>query len=375
MAIWLAAGTVARARSTPRLDQADRFLQPSTSGGASGFADKGTRIPFFDGRLSPLEQRLFADAADGRLDEHSLWTAALVASGVRHAKELQHYQEQFTALVGQLRGSGVPAGPPCRRARCVFEFMHRHVLHAGYRIDATNLRSVIDRGRFNCVSASVLFNCLAGELGLEVCGVETPGHAMSRLVLRGGPLDVETTCPRWFRSLHDPAKQAEMVRNTIGSNSAADRSSVREVSPVAMVAMIYYNRGVELLAAKRFEQAAVANAKALRLDPASVTARGNLLATINNWAIASSNADDFAEAVDLLLEGLAFDPGCATFTPNLVYVHHQWVQHLCEAERFEAALDVLDRAAAMLPDQEYFHRAPAEVRRRWAAALASDGGR
>ena len=35
--------------------------------------------------------------------------------------------------------------------------------------------------------------------------------------------------------------------------------------------MIYYNRGVDLLAEKRFAEAAAANAKALRLDPTNAT--------------------------------------------------------------------------------------------------------
>ena len=75
-------------------------------------------------------------------------------------------------------------------------------------------------------------------------------------------------------------RRTRRVRTT-----TSDRSKAREVSPIQMAAMIYYNRGVDLLAEKRFAEAAAANAKALRLDPANATARGNLLATINNWSI------------------------------------------------------------------------------------------
>ena len=82
----------------------------------------------------------------------------------------------------------------------------------------------------------------------------------------------------WFqpeRTIHGSRRAA--VTQTIGAAAAADRSKAREVSPIQMAAMIYYNRGVDLLSEKRFAEAARANAKALRLDPQNATARGNLL--------------------------------------------------------------------------------------------------
>ena len=329
--------------------------------------------PFF--RLHPLEERLFADAADGRLDEFSPLEAALIASGVNRVEVLQHYQHQRAALVDELRWSGTVAGTTQRRARAVFEFMHRRVLHAGYRTDCTDLRMALDHGRFNCVSASVLFNCLAGEFELPVCGLESPGHAMSRLTLPEGPIDVQTTCPRWFRLMNDPEKQAELVEKTLGVAAPKDRSKAREVSPIEMAAMIYYNRGVDLLAGKKFAEAAAANAKALRLDPASTTARGNLLATLNNWALDLGQSRRYAEAVDLLRQALAVDPHYETFATNFVHLHHQWVEHLCGAGRYGRAMNLLGRAAADVPEEPYFRQAALDVYRRWARAFQTGAKR
>jgi tetratricopeptide (TPR) repeat protein len=348
--------------------------------------------PFLEGRLCPLEERLFEDAADGRLEEFSPLAAALVASGVEDAQVLRRYEERQAELLKELRRSGKLSGPPRNQAQVVFEFMHRRVLTGGYRTDGTDLRNALDEGRFNCVSASVLFNCLAGELGLPVCGLEIPGHAMSRLRLPDGPLDVETTYPRWFQLLENPRKQAEIVEKAMGrgpgsrsvpslaqcgaslaanprSVPAADRSQAREVSPAEMAAMIYYNRGVDLLAEKCFAESAAANAKALRLDPYSATAWGNLLATINNWAIALGSSERYAEAVELLREGLRLDPSYETFLPNYVHVHHQWVEDLCRSGQFEEALQVLAQAAAEMPEQAYFRQAAADVSERWARSL------
>ncbi len=135
--------------------------------------------------------------------------------------------------------------------------------------------------------------------------------------------------------------------------------------------MIYYNRGVDLLTEKRFAEAAAANAKSLRLDPNNLTARGNLLATINNWSIQLGDTGHFAEAVDLLRQGLAIDRKFDAFAQNYVHVHHQWVEHLCREGRFEEALTILSRAVAEMPDHNYLRRAEGDVQRRWTSAIAS----
>jgi tetratricopeptide (TPR) repeat protein len=320
----------------------------------------------FIGSLNGLEQRLFDDAADGRLDDHSLLAAALIAAGVDDAETLRRYEDRAAALARELTDSAKPAGSPQAQAERVFEFLHRRVLREGYRIEATDLRTVLDEGRFNCVSATVLFNSLAEACGLTTCGLETPGHAMSRVRLDEGALDVETTCPRWFRLIGDPKQQAEHVEKTLGRQPAADRGALREVSPVELTAMIYYNRGVDLLGEKRFDAAAAANAKALRLDPQSKTARGNLLATINNWAIVEGTTQHYEQAVGLLRRGLAIEPSYETFVLNFVHVCHQWSLDLCLSGRYEPALEMLRGAAAEHPQQPYLRQAAYDVYRRWA---------
>ncbi len=321
----------------------------------------------FEGELCWIEQRLFADAADGRWDEHSLLVAALVASGVRQPEVLARYELQVAARVAELDRSGRMNGPARVRAQTLFEFMHRRILFGGYQLDCTDLSVALDEGRFNCVSASVLFNCMAGRFGLVTVGLEIPGHAMSRLILPGAELDVETTCPRWFRLMDNPEKQAALVEETIGvAHPQGGSGAPRVVSPVELVGTIYYNRGVDLLAVERFQEALQANAKALRLDPLSETARGNLLATLNNWAIGRGSAGRYAEAVALLDRGLALDPDYATFKANYVHVHHQWIESLCRDERFQGALEVAAEACRKQPDEPYFRQIRQKVHRRWS---------
>ena len=195
----------------------------------------------------------------------------------------------------------------------------------------------LEDGRFNCVSSTVLFNCLALRFGLEPVALELPGHAMTRLRLGSVNLDVETTCPGWFQLRHDPRRQAALVAKTLGAGHADSRAG-REVSPVELIAMIYYNRGVDLLSEQRFAEAAAANAKALRLDPTSKTARGNLLATLNNWAITVGAEHQYEEAIRLLSQGLALDRRYETFRANYIHLHYQWADRLASGNDFDKAL-------------------------------------
>ncbi|MGD0901272.1 MAG: hypothetical protein ABR915_25870 [Thermoguttaceae bacterium] len=270
--------------------------------------------------VTAMEEDLFTNAAHGRLGDFSLLEAALVASGVGDRPKLEYYRRQVAQWADALKRSAAVRGTPRQQAQVIFEFLHRRVLTGGYHLPCTDLREAIDHGRFNCVSASVLFNCLAGEFGLDVCGLECPGHAMSRLHGAQGTLDIETTCPRWFQL-----------------REAKDRGRVREVSDVELVAMIYYNRGVDLLGEKRFAEAAAANAKALWLYPANATARGNLLATLNNWAIELGSTAQYTDAAELLRLGLAVEPGYEPFRLNYAHLCRQWASHRRTADQADEA--------------------------------------
>jgi tetratricopeptide (TPR) repeat protein len=322
----------------------------------------------YEGSLGELERRLLADAADRRWDNHTLLAAALIAGGVEGQKQLEHCVSRFNALADEAAKLAAKQTDPEIRAQQIFDFMHRKILVGGYRLESTDLAATLDNGRFNCVSSTVLFNCLALRFGLEPVALELPGHAMTRLRLGGASLDVETTCPGWFQLRHDPRRQAALVAKTLGAGYSNSRAG-REVSPVELIAMIYYNRGVDLLSEQRFAEAAAANAKALRLDPTSKTARGNLLATLNNWAITVGAKHQYEEAIRLLTQGLELDRHYETFTANYIHLHYQWADRLASGNDFDKALEILRQADAELLGADRLAQLRLDVYRRWARRL------
>lgn len=328
----------------------------------------------YEGPLCDLEVRLFDDAIDSKWDNHTLLEAALIAGGVRDTKQLEASTGRFDRLVKKAAGSIDKNLAGEALARKLFDFMHREILVRGYELECTDLAATLEHGHFNCVSSTVLYNCLAARFGLDSVGMELPGHAMSRLHLDGKSIDVETTCPAWFRLQHDPQRRAALIAKTIGADPQASAARpAREVSAVELVAMIYYNRGVDLLTAHRFAEAAAANAKALRLDPSSDTARGNLLATLNNWAITVGAGQEYERAIDLLQQGMALDPHYETFAANYVHLYYQWAETLCAQHDYEAALSVLGEAKVDLLGTDRLSQLRQRVYRRWAREMIQQG--
>jgi hypothetical protein len=95
---------------------------------------------------------------------------------------------------------------------------------------------------------------LAAECGLEAQAIELPGHV--RALIPGGNhrWEIEITSPVW-------------------------NEAVRELD-------LSYNQGIDAFHTSDFAAAIAANRKALLLDSNNAKARGNLLAAVNNWALA-----------------------------------------------------------------------------------------
>jgi tetratricopeptide (TPR) repeat protein len=115
------------------------------------------------------------------------------------------------------------------------------------------------------------------------------------------------------------------------------------------VAVIYYNRGVDLLRENRFAEAVSANVRALRLDPDNEAATGNLLASINNWSLALAAEGKFSDAIALLNRGLAAAPDHEPFHANQRHVYRTWIQALADMGQANEALAVLTDARAADP--------------------------
>ncbi len=274
--------------------------------------------------------------------------------------------------------AGVNSTSSERLTRDVFESLHRELLTKPYDIDCTELGKVFATGHFNCVSATILFNVLAEKVGLDVCALEMPGHALSRVKFGGTSMNLETTCPNWFElrtesartdaTLQRVAPVAAFIARPVGQpvdaavepvvelNGASQKSQaeeLREITPVQLIATIYYNQGVDFHAEGRYAEAALANIKALHLDPQSETAWGNLMAAMNNWAIKIvAETKRYDLAATLLDQGVYLDPGYDKFKANQLHVYYHWIHELAREGRLDDARTVFALADQRLPGDE-----------------------
>ncbi|MCL2347234.1 MAG: tetratricopeptide repeat protein [Planctomycetaceae bacterium] len=374
----------------------------------------GGSVPYYSFALNipnKLERDMLNDSADGRWERWDIVSASLVAEGMTDPAKIAGYQSKIDAVVRNLRKQTASL-PQTEWPQVVFETLHRDLLTGKYDITCTDLAQSLDTGRFNCVSATVLFHTLAQRMGLDVCGLEMRGHALSRVRVGGEPVDLETTCAEWFKIRNsekysnenspkrltlaeqqqrkydtaDRAASRAASRNTIGA-SVADEApalspevsspetlrpgsvprSLREVNDVQLVATIYYNQGVDDLTSSRFGKAVLENVKALQLDPQNDNAWRNLLATLNNWAIERASKEDYLSAAQLLDEGILLDPQYELFRSNQVHTYYHWIFSTAKKQDYQTAFAICQVAEERLPNQPNLRYLNFSIRRKLAS--------
>ena len=328
--------------------------------------------------IDPIEKALLQDAQNGKWNRFDLFRAAMIVEGIRDPELIRTYETRLDALVAKVLAESRANGgtTPQALTRSLFEAMHREILTKSYSLHCTELSKVMSTGAFNCVSATVLFNVLAEKAGLDVCALEMPGHALSRVRFADGiAMNIETTAPNWFDLQTDKERQMATFERIVAPTPAQTEpvtaqdvnappaviaeaelsANFRVISPVQLVATIYYNLGVDLHAKKLFPEAAAANVKALYLDKDNEQAWTNLLASLNNWALdlaGESRGSRYNVSTFILDQGVMLDPAYANFYPNQTYVFHRWISGLANIGRFGDARQVHELAKKRLPNNK-----------------------
>jgi len=252
-----------------------------------------------------LDQRLLVDAADGRLDDFDFASACLIAGGMSDPSELAELRSRWCELQQRIDLAAAREVPPGDLARELHAALHAEILVGGYRSDASDLRTAIRGGDFNCLSAAALYWDLAAQAGIALEIWSRPGHVY--LVQPDSSITIEPGSK--------PCGTLPPVNDSLGRPNAA-----RQITPLQLVGKFYYNRGLTHLQQARHAEGLACVRASLRLDAGDREARGNLLAGLNNWAVALCGQDRFAEAGLLIEQGLAIDAAYAPLVANARYV-------------------------------------------------------
>jgi len=331
-----------------------------------------------DVSLSPDEKSLVEDAQDGKLDRWSYAEAGLIASGLLSAVNRKAPLAKLAELEAKAKPIVAEGKTPFEKGEKLLKFLHREGILKRYQAPQTDLSTLLETGRYNCVSSALLYAILGRRLGLDVRAIEVPDHAFAVVYDDTRHADVETTTPTGFNPARDAKSVAEFQKLTGFRYIPDKRAQRREIGDAGLVAIVWYNHGVEGTEKKRYGDAIGSYFRALSLDADNASAVKNTFATMHRWSRTLADAGKFQEALTVVGAGLELAPSDAAFLHNREVVWQQWAQSHLEAGRREEALGVLRQAAKAVPSgdfealQTWVYIKPAEdlaSKKDWPAAL------
>jgi tetratricopeptide (TPR) repeat protein len=181
----------------------------------------------------------------GAEDFTNLLGLALSVSGYEDAAQRKKVQKAFMLRLDAIEKTLPPDASISTLGRTLLTRLHQpNGVLRKYNARATTLRELIEKGEFNCLSASVLFALIAKRHGLDVVGELLPSHA--RILIKGPKrlYRVETTSPEGF----DPSPQVlrRILAQSIGAEPLHRRSLVdtqgAQTTIRLLIALIYVNR-------------------------------------------------------------------------------------------------------------------------------------
>ena len=163
--------------------------------------------------LSQFEAETIKRVESGIDNPDLLLSLALIASGdTRTDKEFRKYLNVISNFVDKIRTEVNSASSVKEKGKIVFNKMHGEFLSAGnesdslsnYDLNQSSFSEVLDSGRYNCISSSILYIILARHFDLEVVGVRLPTHVFVQLTTPSGDVvEAETTSPSGYGLTHD----------------------------------------------------------------------------------------------------------------------------------------------------------------------------
>jgi tetratricopeptide (TPR) repeat protein len=279
------------------------------------------------------------------LNERDTVDAYLIASGVFEARQRDRYARTIDEITAAARNATAVAKTPSERGDALLRFLHAGPMKAGYDAQQTRLSTLLDNGKFNCVSATALYQIVARRLELDVRALSIPGgilagHAMTIFIEGDRRIDVETTNPDGFDF---QAKVKESGGFVIGIK--LDPEKGHEVSELGLASLIAQN-----LASSRGKEknkdpidAVQAALIGVALDPVENAKANNFIATINDWAMRLGKDKKYEEALTVMQFGLELLAGHKTLLNNSDILWNRYAAFEVQSGRAQQAVAVIRR--------------------------------
>ena len=240
-------------------------------------------VPAFS---SPQEEKLVRELASKKLHSFSFLDAALIASGAQQ-NGLAAYKQKYQNMLEKIRRDLPLLGlDDMGKAAKIYELMFKHSMSA-YKSEETTLLEILNDGSFNCVSASLLYNLIAGEFGYETRIVVVPGHVYSQVRVGKDWIDAETTSSSGFNPLRT---RETTIPGRIFIDDRSGGGTKVLIPTDRLIALLYYNRGTLAHNQKNYEASVALLVRALYIFPEHFESQENLMASMIEWARRESDA-------------------------------------------------------------------------------------
>lgn len=144
------------------------------------------------------------------------------------------------------------------KGKMVLQVLYEEVLFE-YEERQSSIYVALLEGKYNCVSASVLYFAAARSLGLEVRGQRTPEHAFCTLYVNDGngikAIDVETTNPKGFNPGNKEILESTENYTRYYYVPKKKYNNRREISNLCFVGLVGGNRCSDFINQNNYIQA------------------------------------------------------------------------------------------------------------------------
>jgi tetratricopeptide (TPR) repeat protein len=283
----------------------------------------------------------------------------LRASGVDDPSAVARYADSLRrALEDIAREVGHPRSE-YRRARRLHLALQRKFLKR-YDRAADGIDAILDRGEFNCLSASLFYGMAAEALGLRVQVMEIPRHIFVRFQLDSGDVDVETTSMEGFDLRRKLDRFLRFVRAykyvSNGENATRNPPGIfanvnDEAVPLSLersVAFLWHNIGERALERGDALRAAASFLQEARVRPEAADRSEALATSLARAFRIEYEAGRFSAAFRVAAIDLEISPDRTSSRDRLLAAALKWIERECEARRPDEAEKVLDIASATL---------------------------
>lgn len=201
--------------------------------------------------ITPLEDHLYRDIEDHRLDDFSHIEAAFILSGVRTDDSLRYYIQWYNNLIKTIKDYNIDPYDRINFAGHIFSYLHSSWL-LSYQETATTLLHVVKEKRYNCVAGTILYNLVCEDLGLITEAFETPTHTYTIFPNYTEVITVENTSPIGFNIMKNlrayseyllqfyPEKKAYQIG--LDRIYAHENQNGRQINNTELLGLLAYNR-------------------------------------------------------------------------------------------------------------------------------------